>query len=73
MIYNLQATGTGVLVGAYLKDVAKVPDPEDPERTMLKIEKLDDRSFTVFTGEDGDPGSRCRGATSPTCSPGSGG
>jgi peptide/nickel transport system substrate-binding protein len=56
VIYNLQATGTGVLVGAFLKDVAKVPDPEDPERSMLKIEKLDDRSFTVFTGDDGDPG-----------------
>ena len=55
VIYNLQATGTGVLVSGFLKDVAKVPDPEDPERTMLKIEKRDERSFTVFTGADGDP------------------
>jgi peptide/nickel transport system substrate-binding protein len=55
VIYNLQATGTGVLVSAALKDVAKVPDPNDPERTVLKIEQLDEMSFVIFTGEDGDP------------------
>jgi peptide/nickel transport system substrate-binding protein len=55
VIYNLQATGTGVLVSAALKDVAKVPDPNDPERTVLKIEQLDEMSFVIFTGEDGAP------------------
>ena len=55
VIYNLQATGRGLLVSAFLKDVAKISDPEDPERTMLKIAKIDDRSFVVFTGADGDP------------------
>ena len=55
MIYNLQATGRGLLVSAFLNDVAKLSDPEDPERTMLKIAKIDDHSFVVFTGADGDP------------------
>ncbi len=55
VIYNLQATGTGVLVSALVKDIAKIPDPADPERTILKIEQLDDLTFVVYTGEDGDP------------------
>ena len=55
MIYNLQATGTGVLVSALLKDVAKVPDPDDPERMILKIEQLDELTFVIYTGDDGDP------------------
>ena len=55
VIYNLQATGTGALVGATLKDLAKVPDPDDPERTILKIEQLDEMSFVIYTGDDGDP------------------
>ena len=55
VIYNLQAAGTGVLVSAATKDIAKVPDPEDPERMILKIEPIDEMSFTIFTGEDGDP------------------
>ena len=55
MIYNLQAAGTGILVTTSLKDVARVPDPDDPERMILKIEQLDDMSFTIFTGESGDP------------------
>ena len=55
MIYNLQAAGTGILVTTSLKDIARVPDPEDPERSVLKIEQLDDMSFTIFTGESGDP------------------
>jgi peptide/nickel transport system substrate-binding protein len=55
VIYNLQATGTGVLVSALLKDIAKVPDPNDPERMILKIEQLDELSFVVYTGDDGDP------------------
>jgi peptide/nickel transport system substrate-binding protein len=55
VIYNLQAAGTGVLVSAAIKDVAKVPDPDDPERVLLRIEQLDDLSFVIYTGEDGDP------------------
>ena len=55
VIYNLQATGTGVLVSALVKDIAKIPDPADPERTILKIEQLDDLTFVVYTGDDGDP------------------
>ena len=55
MIYNLQAAGTGILVTTSLKDIARVPDPEDAERMLLKIEQLDDMSFTIFTGESGDP------------------
>jgi peptide/nickel transport system substrate-binding protein len=55
VIYNLQATGTGALVGATLKDLAKVPDPDDPERMILKIEQLDEMSFVIYTGDDGDP------------------
>jgi peptide/nickel transport system substrate-binding protein len=55
VIYNLQAAGTGVLVNALVKDVAKVPDPADPERMILKIEQLDDLTFVIYTGDDGDP------------------
>ena len=32
-----------------------MPDPDDPERMILKIEQLDDMSFVIYTGEDGDP------------------
>ena len=45
VIYNLQATGTGALVSATLKDVAKVPHPDDPDRMILKIEQLDELTF----------------------------
>jgi peptide/nickel transport system substrate-binding protein len=55
VIYNLQAAGTGVIVSALLKDVAKVPDPDDSERLILKIDQLDEMSFVIYTGEDGDP------------------
>ena len=55
VIYNLQAAGTGVLIGALVKDVAKVPAPNDPERMILKIEQLDDLTFVIYTGNDGDP------------------
>jgi peptide/nickel transport system substrate-binding protein len=55
VIYNLQAAGTGVLVSALVKDVAKVPDPNDPDRLILKIEQLDDLTFVIYTGDDGDP------------------
>ena len=55
VIYNLQATGTGVLISALVKDIAKVPDSTDPERMILKIEQLDDLTFVIYTGDDGDP------------------
>ena len=55
VMYNLQAAGTGVLISALVKDVAKVPDPADPERMILKIEQLDDLTFVIYTGDDGDP------------------
>jgi len=55
VIYNLQTTGTSVLVAAALTDVAKVPNPDDPAKLDLKIEKLDDLTFTIFTGKGGDP------------------
>ena len=39
VIYNLQATGTGVLIAGQLTDVAKVPSQADPSVMELKIEK----------------------------------
>lgn len=55
VIYNLQAAGTGLLVSSAIKDIAKVPDPDNPDNKLLKIEQLDDMSFVIYTGEDGDP------------------
>ena len=55
VIYNLQATGTGALISATLKDLAKVPHPDDPDRMVLKIEQLDELTFVIYTGDDGDP------------------
>jgi len=55
VVENLQLTGTGLLVSALVKDVAKVPDPDDAEKVQLKIEILDDMTFTIFLGQDGDP------------------
>ena len=37
VIYNLQSTGTGVLVAAALTDLAKVPSAADPAVNELKI------------------------------------
>lgn len=54
-IYNLQTAGSSVLVAAALKDVAKVPDPANPDEQLLKIEQVDEYTFTVFLGKDGDP------------------
>jgi peptide/nickel transport system substrate-binding protein len=48
-ITNLQATGTGLLVSGAIVDVAKNPDKS------LKIEKVDDSTFTIFMGLNGDP------------------
>ena len=55
VIKNLQVTGTGLLISAALLDVAKVPSVADPTKQELKIEKVDDMTFTIFTGLDGDP------------------
>ena len=54
-IYNLQTSGTGVLIAGALTDVAKVPSQADPAVMELKIEKVDDLTFTIFTGKGGDP------------------
>ena len=48
-IRNLQETGTGLLVSGALVDVAKNPDKS------LKIEKIDDSTFTIYMGKGGDP------------------
>ena len=56
VIENLQRTGTYILIAAQVADIAKVPSAADPTKMELKIEKLDDMSFTIFTGKDGDPG-----------------
>jgi peptide/nickel transport system substrate-binding protein len=53
--YNLQAAGTGILISALLKDVAKVPDPENPDHMLLKIEVVDDNTLVIYTGDGGDP------------------
>jgi len=55
MIRNIQETGGGLLVSAAIKDLARVPDPADPTKQAIKIEKADEMTFTIFTGEGGDP------------------
>lgn len=54
-VYNLQVAGTSLLLGAALGDVAKVPAADDPSRMELKIEIVDDYTFVVYLGKDGDP------------------
>ena len=41
------------------------------DEVRLKIEKVDDMTFTMFTGKDGDRASRSRGRASPSTSPAS--
>src|SRR6478735_2150734 len=48
-IRNIQDTGTGTLNAGVFVDVAKNPDK------TLKIEKVDDSTFTIYTGKGGDP------------------
>ena len=55
VIYNLQAAGTSILVARSLNDVARVPDPDDPSRQILKIEQLDDLSFVDLHGSRRQP------------------
>jgi peptide/nickel transport system substrate-binding protein len=63
VIFNIQRSGLGLLLGSQLLDVAKVDDPtgatndDGSPKKVLKIEKVDDSSFTIFTGKDGDPAS----------------
>jgi peptide/nickel transport system substrate-binding protein len=54
-IKNLKTTGGGLLVAAAVVDVAKVPSAADPTLMELKIEKIDDLSFTIFMGKQGNP------------------
>ncbi len=52
VIYNLQATGTGLLVSSAVKDVARVNgDPNGP----LMIDKTGDYSLRITLGHNGDP------------------
>lgn len=53
--YNLQAAGTGVLVSAALRDIAKVADPDHPDSTILDIDQPDDMTLVIHTGLNGDP------------------
>jgi peptide/nickel transport system substrate-binding protein len=61
LIENIQRSGSGLLLSGQLVDIAKVPDPsgatndDGTPKIALKIEKVDDSTFTIFTGKDGDP------------------
>jgi peptide/nickel transport system substrate-binding protein len=55
LIDNLQRSGLGLLLSASLVDLAKVPSAADPTKNEFKIEKIDDMTFTMFTGKNGDP------------------
>jgi peptide/nickel transport system substrate-binding protein len=61
MIDNIQRSGTGLLLGAQLVDLAKIDDPtgatnqDGSPKKVFKIDKVDDMTFTIFTGKDGDP------------------
>ncbi len=61
MIENLQRTGNYILIAAEVADVAKIDDPSGAKnadgsaKKILKIEKADDMTFTIFTGKDSDP------------------
>jgi peptide/nickel transport system substrate-binding protein len=46
---NINRTGSGLLVAAAVKDIAR-----DPEGNIL-MEKIDDFTFTIATGLNGDP------------------
>jgi peptide/nickel transport system substrate-binding protein len=52
VVYNLQATGTGLLVSSAVRDIARVDgDPTKP----LMIDKTGEYSLRVTTGKGGDP------------------
>lgn len=48
VVYNLQASGTGLLVGAAITDIARIDG-------KLDIRIVDDMTFTIHTGKGGDP------------------
>ncbi len=52
VIYNLQASGGGLLIGNAIVDVAKVDDGTG--KKILKINKTDPLTFTIFMGKGGD-------------------
>ena len=60
MIDNLNRTGNYPLIAGEVTDLAKIDDPggaKNPDGTpkrVLKIEKADDMTFTIFTGLSGD-------------------
>ena len=60
MIDNLQRTGTYPLIAGEVADLAKIDDPggatnsDGSPKKVMKIEKVDDMTFTIFTGKDGD-------------------
>lgn len=61
VVYNLQTTGTGLLISKALNDVAKIADPsgatndDGTPKMILDIVKTDDKTFTITTGKNGDP------------------
>jgi peptide/nickel transport system substrate-binding protein len=54
---NLNRNFRSLLLGALLKDVARnVDDPgADPGNPQVLFEKVDDMTFTIFTGKNGNP------------------
>jgi peptide/nickel transport system substrate-binding protein len=69
MIENLNRTGTFPLIAGEVTDLAKVDDPggaknaDGTPKKVLKIDKVDDMTFTIYTGLSGD-------ATKPLAWPG---
>ncbi len=57
VIRNLQDASSGFLLRAVVGDLAKVPAPTaaDANATALKVDKLDDMTFVLYTGKGGDP------------------
>ena len=54
---NLNRSFRSLLIGAAVKDIARnVADPgADPDNPQILFEKIDDFTFTIFTGFNGDP------------------
>ena len=54
---NLNRSFRSLLIGAAVKDIARnVADPgADPSNPQILFEKIDDFTFTIFTGINGDP------------------
>ena len=63
VIKNLQLVGSSLLISKALVDLAKVPSADGtapcvtPDFTdcVIKVEKVDDLTATIFTGKNGDP------------------